>query len=535
MSTDDAEADTKPELSLLRKFLFGLAAPPLQMSSNVVGFFFNIFMLEVAKVPPYFVSVILFVGRAWDAVTDPMAGHLVSKTNTRLGKTRPWMMIANPIGCAMFFILWIVLFPVTEDYNGAKFAYYLVVYLLYCTLITCYHVPYTSSTMLIARQSTDKDAATAFRMSFELLGTIVGVGLFGIIISTKRIAASCGSSREGQITVEEERSVYMIGAAVIVGIFFLCGLAGSFGIKEKYAEKQVSDDSFFSNVKAVLTFRPYVLLMFAFLFMSLAVQMVQTNLALYTTHSLGLGDHTSYGILCVLGIAILAIPLWNRMIQIFGKKNIFAVGVVMFIPCLLCAMLVPRDVVWAFYLVMSVSGFAISISMLLPWSMLPDVIDDYFLKHGTRREATFYSLYVFFNKFAVGFSMAASQITMSLVGYDSSPEACEQSYEVGLALRYLVGPGPIVCLLASLSLIYTYPIDKQYRQELSVRLSQFLQRQDSRQDIVDESKSTGISGSTGNSSFENEAYQHEEQLQTTGPVGGGSEAGRSRANLDSNL
>uniref|UniRef100_A0A1I8JNC9 AA_permease_C domain-containing protein n=1 Tax=Macrostomum lignano TaxID=282301 RepID=A0A1I8JNC9_9PLAT len=72
-----------------------------------------------------------------------MAGHLVSKTNTRLGKTRPWMMIANPIGCAMFFILWIVLFPVTEDYNGAKFAYYLVVYLLYCTLITCYHVPYT--------------------------------------------------------------------------------------------------------------------------------------------------------------------------------------------------------------------------------------------------------------------------------------------------------------------------------------------------------------------------------------------------------
>jgi len=34
--------------------------------------------------------------------------------------------------------------------------------------------------------------------------------------------------------------------------------------------------------------------------------------------------------------------------------------------------------------------------------MLPDVIDDYMINYGERKESIFYSFYVFFTKFAVG-------------------------------------------------------------------------------------------------------------------------------------
>ncbi len=48
--------------------------------------------------------------------------------------------------------------------------------------------------------------------------------------------------------------------------------------------------------------------------------------------------------------------------------------------------------------------------------MLPDVIDLYYLQRGERREAIFYSFYVFFNKFATGISFGASQL---VIGYIS--------------------------------------------------------------------------------------------------------------------
>lgn len=83
---------------------------------TVVGFFLSAFLLEVAgvswtlglspgtercaanhiccsptaQVQPYVVSLCTFLGRAWDALTDPTVGHFVARTNTRFGTLRPW-------------------------------------------------------------------------------------------------------------------------------------------------------------------------------------------------------------------------------------------------------------------------------------------------------------------------------------------------------------------------------------------------------------------------------------------------------------
>lgn len=38
-----------------------------------------------------YVSMILFVSRAWDAVTDPLVGYLVTRSRrTPIGKLLPW-------------------------------------------------------------------------------------------------------------------------------------------------------------------------------------------------------------------------------------------------------------------------------------------------------------------------------------------------------------------------------------------------------------------------------------------------------------
>jgi Na+/melibiose symporter-like transporter len=55
-----------------------------------------------------------------------------------------------------------------------------------------------------------------------------------------------------------------------------------------------------------------------------------------------------------------------------------------------------------------VAGSSISCGFLLPWSMLPDVIDEYMILTGSRKESIFYSFYVFFTKLGVGLAVAIS-------------------------------------------------------------------------------------------------------------------------------
>jgi Na+/melibiose symporter-like transporter len=47
--------------------------------------------------------------------------------------------------------------------------------------------------------------------------------------------------------------------------------------------------------------------------------------------------------------------------------------------------------------------------------MLPDVIDDYMIKYGERKESIFYSFYVFFTKFAVGGASGLSALALEFV------------------------------------------------------------------------------------------------------------------------
>lgn len=42
------------------------------------------------QLDPTYVLIIVFSGRVWDAITDPVVGYLCSITRTRFGRLRPW-------------------------------------------------------------------------------------------------------------------------------------------------------------------------------------------------------------------------------------------------------------------------------------------------------------------------------------------------------------------------------------------------------------------------------------------------------------
>lgn len=106
-------------------------------------------------------------------------------------------------------------------------------------------------------------------------------------------------------------------------------------------------------------------------------------------------------------------------------------------------------------------GIAIGNAYLLPWAMLPNVIDDSDLQHGVRYESLFFSFFVFFQKFAVvraaavycsrarahaaatwpvfqGFTLGLSTLALDVAGYITDP-CCGQVNWPQLSLVSAVG------------------------------------------------------------------------------------------------
>lgn len=482
-SDDEAE---KP-LPLWRKICFAVGGAPYQTTNTVINFFISIFLLEVAKIPPEYASIILFAGKAWDAITDPTCGYLVHKTDTRLGKFRPWILLSAPLACGAYFCLWYV--PDISD--TGKFVWYFCFYCGFQMFLSGLHVPYTSMTMAVTSSQKDRDSVTAYRMVSEAFGVLLAVVVEGQLVGKYRKSGDCaenGKVSDDQISKEKE--AYVLGAIVVVSAYMVCAFTVFIGTKEKHGFTVADSAGFFSGARQVLTFRPYVLLCTSFLFLSLAIAIVQGNLALFCTHSLKMGDEFSYFILVLLVSTILAMPCWQKAIVKFGKKTTFATGMIVFIPVLIVQLYIPEGKVYVYYPIVVIAGLGISVALLLPWSMLPDVIDEFLLKYGTRKESIFYSFYVFFNKLSVGVGLGISQAVLALGGYETGE--CDQPSSVALALQMLVVPGPVVFTLIALVALWAYPIDENRRKEIKQAIRVKLRKREANPDASSDTKGTSI-------------------------------------------
>ncbi|XP_065277791.1 sodium-dependent lysophosphatidylcholine symporter 1 isoform X5 [Emys orbicularis] len=443
--------ESKAKLSVCSKLCYAVGGAPYQITGCALGFFLQIYLLDVAQLDPFYASIILFVGRAWDAITDPMVGFFISKTPwSRLGRLMPWIIFSTPFAVISYFLIWFV-----PDLSSGQVMWYLLFYCMFQTLVTCFHVPYSALTMFISREQSERDSATAYRMTVEVLGTVLGTAIQGQIvgqvdtpcIQDSRLFGVTNSSvamEEVNITrdagsLTDTRNAYMIAAGVIGGIYILCAIVLFLGVREKRDASELQSDepiSFFRGLKLVMKHGAYIKLIAGFLFTSLAFMLLEGNFALFCTYTLGFRNEFQNILLAIMS----AIPFLIMVVVL--ESNLIVT-----------------------YVVAIAAGISVAAAFLLPWSMLPDVIDDFNLQHPDSRghEAIFFSFYVFFTKFASGVSLGISTLSLDFAGYKT--RGCSQPEEVKFTLKMLVSAAPVGLILLGLLLFKLYPIDEDRRRE----------------------------------------------------------------------
>ena len=141
----------------------------------------------------------------------------------------------------------------------------------------------------------------------------------------------------------------------------------------------------------------------------------------------------------------------------------------------LCALFwAPRGVVAPFYAIAFFNGIGAAVAYLIPWSMLPDVIEYDQLRTGQRRDGLFYSMFVFLQQVGLSFGLAASNVALEVAGYvtPQAEQVATQPEVVQTTLRVLVSFVPAGLLLLSLPLAYLYPSTRERFAEIRQRLAE---------------------------------------------------------------
>ncbi|XP_030411195.1 major facilitator superfamily domain-containing protein 2B isoform X5 [Gopherus evgoodei] len=379
------ELRQEDRLSVCSKLCYAIGGAPNQVATSATAFFLQIYLLDIARITPFHASLVLFIGKAWGAVTDPVAGFFISKSKwTKIGRLMPWMLGCTPFTIVSYFFMWYL-----PPFVAGRVVWYLTFYCLFQALTTLFQVPYSALTMFLSPDQKERDSATAYRMTVEVLGTLMGAALHGQIVASAHASDRCAVN----LTINAADS-----------------------------------SSSLSNA---------------------------SNLA----EPLGLQSH---------GVsAAVSIPFWQWFLQHFGKKSA-ACGISWMIPFAVMLVTIPNLVLA--YVVAFVSGLSIASSLLLPWSMLPDVVDHFRLlnPHAKGPETIFYSSYVFFTKMSAGVGLGISAASLEFAGY--KPGMCRQSSTVILTLKILIGAVPAILIVIGLSILLFYPITEKSRKETEFAL-----------------------------------------------------------------
>ncbi|XP_070767098.1 sodium-dependent lysophosphatidylcholine symporter 1-B-like [Enoplosus armatus] len=467
-------------IPLARKVCYAVGGVPYQITTVAISVSMQIFLLDVVQMEASYVSMILFVSRAWDAVTDPLVGYLVSRSNwTPIGKLTPWLALSTPFGVLSYLLLWFV--PRGSMSLALSVLWFLTASCLFETIMSCYKVPYLSLNMFLGGDHRDRDSATAYRMSVEMVAMLLASVIQGQVVAVynteKQEACQHLDHETPQTTyspqtasLKETQKAFLTSALVMGALFFLCSLILFLGVKEQRAPL-CSDDkvrpSYLTSLKMLICHVPYQRLVLGFVFSALAFQMSLGNFALFCSHAAGLGAQFQHLLLVLLASASIAVPLWQTVLLRIGKKATVFIGLSLFIPAVVIVACVPSNLP-VFMTMCILMGFSVATIFLLPWSMLPDVVEDFGVRHPSSKdlEPLFFSCYAFCSKLAGGLSVGISTLTLQFVGYRAG--ACSHGDGVVTALIVLFSPVPIALLLIGMVFFHSYPInERQPREQLT--------------------------------------------------------------------
>ena len=464
-STPSPTISPPEKLNLSTKLAFGAGDLGPAITANISVFFDLVFLTNVAGLPAGLAGSVLMVGKIWDAINDPIIGVLSDRTVHPWGRRYPWMVFgAVPFGI-LFFLQWIV----PSNNQWFLFWYYVIIGILFNTAYTAVNLPYTALTPELTSDYNERTSLNSFRFSFSISGSIFSLILAQIIFS---------------FFPDSPYQKYLILGAVcaILSIFplFWCflGTRKRVWAGHSVADNQDNSDSIpiAEQIKIAFSNRPFLLVIGIYLCSWLGVQLTASILPYFVVNWMQMPEATFPQVaIAVQGTALVMLFVWSSISKRYGKKSVYFMGMGVWIIAQAGLFFLQPGQVGLMYILAILAGCGVSTAYLVPWSMIPDVIDLDELNTGQRREGVFYSFMVLLQKIGLAVGLFLVGQALDIAGFLSTvpgQPAPIQPDSALLAVRFAIGPLPTIVLIIGMIFTFLYPITKEVHADILLQLSE---------------------------------------------------------------
>lgn len=171
MSETNEKKKNKP-IPIPQKAAYSIGLGGSNIMSILLSSFLTAYYTDTALIAASAVATMFLVLRVLDGVTDFVMGSLVDRTNTKIGKARPWLFAAAPLMCIG--IVLILHVPLGWSSSNKLIYAYLSYIFLNCIVYTIYGISHTTLLARMTRDSQDRTLTSTVSIIFNNLVQIVG-------------------------------------------------------------------------------------------------------------------------------------------------------------------------------------------------------------------------------------------------------------------------------------------------------------------------------------------------------------------------
>ncbi len=434
---------SEKRLSIAAKAGFGVCDLGGNLYFTVIAFWLLNFLTDTVHLSAALAGTVVLVGKIWDAVTDPAVGILSDRTVSPWGRRRPWLLFgALPLAATMVFMFSA---PGYISSQQGLFWWALIAYCLLGTAYTVVIVPYTALTPDLTRDYKERSSLNGYRFVFALVGTLLGA----VAVLPIRDAFA------------DPRSGYSVVGILFGAIMAVTALITFLSVREPLRPERETTrgKGIVASYLEVFKSPAYLIITFAYVLHILAITIVTGIMIYYYKYIFGNEAATGTALGLLLFVSIPSVPLSVFISKKIGKKATYAIGLgILAIMLFVFYFAGPGVGLSGSLLIFALAGIGNGFVFPTPFAMVPDAIDEDYLRTGVRKEGAFYGNWTFLTKAGQGLAVGLMGWMLELSGFQ---ENADQGPDAIAAIKLLLGPIPAVFFVLAVIVLLFYPINEE--------------------------------------------------------------------------
>jgi Na+/melibiose symporter-like transporter len=448
------------------RFFYGLGSVAFGVKDNGFSYMLMLFYNQVLGVPAKLVALALLTALVFDAVIDPVIGHLSDNLRSRWGRRHPFMYAAALPVALSYAALWN---PPDLSVEGL-FLYLTVLAVVIRAFIAFYEVPSSALAAEFTSGYDDRSVLLSYRFFFAWIGGLSIQALaFGVLLKPDATHAVGQLNPEGYAR-------YGLIASIVMLIAILVSAAGTHRhiptLRAPPEKREKTLRQTLTDVRETLNNRSFLFLLASSIATALAGGLAASMNGYFNTFFWGFSAaQISLITLGVFVSAFVALPTAPLLSRRLGKKRTAMLLAVLSLvigigPVLLrLAGLFPPNgdpAVFSILFVTSIVGVTFGIiASTMSASMIADVVEEAELKTGRRSEGLFFAASAFVSKAISGFGILAAALLIDAIGLQPGVAPADMPADVIQRMGAVYAPVIVILYLIGFALLSGYRISRE--------------------------------------------------------------------------